>query len=39
MKMGAEQRMGNHKGCPYNRFAGGYFQRNDRDVGVCRLAY
>ena len=22
-------RTGNHKGCPYNRFAGAYFQRDD----------
>ncbi len=29
MKMGAERRTGNHKGCPYDRFAGGYFQKND----------
>ena len=29
MKMGAERRTGNHKGCLYERFAGGYFQRND----------
>ena len=28
MKMGAERRTGNHKGCPYDRFAGGYFQSN-----------
>ena len=31
MKMGAERRTGNHKGCPYDRFAGAYFQRNDRE--------
>ncbi len=29
MKKGAEQRMGNHKGCPYEGLAMGYFQRND----------
>ena len=34
MKMGAERRTGNHKGCPYDRFAGGYFQRNRS----CRLS-
>ena len=34
MKMGAERRTGNHKGCPYDRFAGVYFQRNDRGVRV-----
>ena len=26
-----EPRTGNHKGCPYGRLAGGYFQRNGGD--------
>ena len=26
MKMGAERRTGNHKGCPYEWFAGGIFR-------------
>jgi len=29
MKMGAEWRMGNHKGCPYDRLAMAYFRTND----------
>ena len=29
MKMGAERRTGNHKGCPYEWFAGAYFRTND----------
>ena len=28
MKKGAERRTGNHKGCPYDRFAGAYFHTN-----------
>ena len=29
MKTGWPPGTGNHKGCPYNRFAGAYFHRND----------
>ena len=29
---------GNHKGCPYNRFAGAYFQNND-DLGCGSSRY
>ena len=29
---------GNHKGCPYNRFAGAYFQRNDRCRGYAKVS-
>ena len=32
MKKGAERRTGNHKGCPYDRFAGAYFHTNDRET-------
>ena len=34
MKMAVVPGTGNHKGCPYNRFAGAYFQRNRS----CRLS-
>ena len=34
MKMGCLPGTGNHKGCPYNRFAGAYFHSND-DVRGC----
>ena len=33
MKMAVAPGTGNHKGCPYNRFAGGYFHSNDRKGG------
>ena len=37
MKMALVTGTGNHKGCPYDRFAGAYFLRKDRDVGSVGL--